>query len=324
MSVSKTCEQCGSQFSVKPAKRLQRFCSFSCRKAAGEAVHAELTCEECRAPFTVTRKRELSRRFCSKKCQISHEATHGRPAAQAAATAFLCAICGNQFLFKPAYLTEYRKKFGKDPLYCSRRCMGLSKRLTDEQWQVSCIQCGKPMPIQRRPGGTVNRQKRLCSTQCRSAFRRARYQAKHAHAEPTRRIKRGYVVLNIPGKDGIAPRAILEHRYVMEQFLGRPLLPEETVHHRRAWDKTTNTLENLELRTGNHGPGGAVEDIVKWCVDMLTLYAQFIGADDSPRLKELCGKLSQHRISPCSERAVCPASDPDSGKAASACCRTSA
>ena len=37
-----------------------------------------------------------------------------------------------------------------------------------------------------------------------------------------------------------------EHRYVMEQHLGRPLEPNEVVHHKDG-DKRNNDIDNLEL-----------------------------------------------------------------------------
>src|SRR6185503_9260228 len=47
---------------------------------------------------------------------------------------------------------------------------------------------------------------------------------------------------------------ILEHRYVMMNFLDRPLFSYETVHHIDG-NKLNNHLENLQLRSGQHGQG---------------------------------------------------------------------
>ena len=67
----------------------------------------------------------------------------------------------------------------------------------------------------------------------------------------------GYTVIK---KDGLWP---LEHRVVMEEKLGRPLLADEHVHHVNGI-RTDNSPENLELWSGHKDPKGQrVRDLAK-------------------------------------------------------------
>ncbi len=250
MPIQKNCEQCGTAFSVKPSHSAQRFCKLSCK--------------------------------------IEHESEHGRPAAQVAPIDFACKVCNALFSMKPSQVAAYNKKWGKDPMYCSTKCGGIGRRLPEEAWNNVCIQCGNRMVIQRRPGGTINRGKHLCSTECRALFRRIAYQKKHAdNAITSRLVKHGYVRLIIPGENGNPSRDVLEHRYVMEQHLGRSLRKEETVHHKNG-NRGDNSIDNLELFSKNHGPGQRVADIIEFAIENLILYPEFaIAANFADRLKHI-------------------------------------
>ena len=79
----------------------------------------------------------------------------------------------------------------------------------------------------------------------------------------------GYIYRHIT-IDG-SPRNILQHREIMEQHLGRRLLPGENVHHINGI-KNDNRIENLELWSSTQPSGQRIEDKIKWAVELLKLY----------------------------------------------------
>lgn len=64
---------------------------------------------------------------------------------------------------------------------------------------------------------------------------------------------------------------VLQHRELLAEKLGRPLLAHENVHHINGI-KHDNRLENLELWSTAQPPGQRVEDKVAWAVAFLREY----------------------------------------------------
>lgn len=82
----------------------------------------------------------------------------------------------------------------------------------------------------------------------------------------------GYITIWKPDHSNARKNGrIFEHVFVMSEHLGRPLFPEENVHHLNGV-RDDNRLENLELWSVSQPPGQRVEDKIKWAVELLERY----------------------------------------------------
>lgn len=124
--------------------------------------------------------------------------------------------------------------------FCSHHCLLKARNARTVR---KCDQCGAEYR-------GYDKRRRFCSKECAYAHARQVRGAQRASWRGGRTISKqhGYVWARAEGHPRAKPRSpyVLEHILVMEQTIGRYLLPFERVHHRNG-RRDDNRPENLEL-----------------------------------------------------------------------------
>lgn len=248
------CERCGTEY--QPNGR-QKYCT-PCRTISTKHYKGDGKCLQCGKSFPIWDTR--GQKYCSPDCWYASNRRLGLRK---------CTVCGIEF--KP------RREIQQ---CCSRECGAKSSNIERKRPLRICVVCGKEFDNKHHDSYA-------CSKECRSKFRldslpeilcqrcnkpikneknyyriKTKYCSRECKDRPigTKRVisNGGYIQIKLSNN-----KWMHEHRHVMEQKLGRPLLPSEKVHHKNG-DRTDNRLENLELcsKPNGHTPGQRVSDLL--------------------------------------------------------------
>lgn len=200
-------------------------------KGRPTAPRVTLPCSACGAPVTKrasdVARLATGRVFCNDTCR---KVTGSKPRRGKTVP---CAMCGIPVYSRPGAVGRY----------CTAECHNSHQRLN--RVELSCPVCGKTFSLGR---AASNRSPDpACSRAC-DALRRTTNATDRVHnGRPVLRWSTGYLHIYEPDhpksyRNGWLP----EHRWVMEQHLGRQLDSGEHVHHINGV-KDDNRIENLDL-----------------------------------------------------------------------------
>lgn len=141
-----------------------------------------------------------------------------------------CEICGASY-HPPT------SRAAKSSRFCSLTCK--NEAATRPRLTVPCPACGDAFETYVEVSGEQHRT--FCSHKCATDHRVTQGVGRLVNGRAVTLHVSGYLMVWTPDRG-----RMMEHRYVMEQEIGRQLLPDEQVHHINGV-KTDNRIENLAL-----------------------------------------------------------------------------
>lgn len=142
-----------------------------------------------------------------------------------------------QFAKCPTCDTIFQKRRNTS-IYCSRRCSALSCQVLNLKpklkngIRITCECCGKSFYVPKYRAESA----KYCSKQCLAKIHLAQFS--DYRFKPTGKAPKKYKQICVNGKN------VREHRFIMEQHLGRKLTRDEHVHHING-DSLDNRITNL-------------------------------------------------------------------------------
>lgn len=177
-----------------------------------------------------------------------------------------CAGCGISIRVFACLVREYN--------YCKLTCFHAEGRNRAEAFKtrkdrgrprlprvnVPCSTCGEP--VSRQPNQLRMYKKSYCSRTC---CLKGGVENTAKKIGTTRNTSQGYI------DERTESGWVRQHRLVMERHIGRPLWPDENVHHKNG-HRSDNRTSNLEIWSTAQPAGQRVEDKVAWAIEMIERY----------------------------------------------------
>ncbi len=206
----------------------------------------QFLCPECESDFECANKK---RKFCSEKCLYeSRKLKEKTPTTK-------CPTCD---------LEKDRKNFWVN----NSKPNGL---------HYQCIQCAKSKYVDKTTPEFLEKERKRSLKKMRlirgiDPEFKGNYKTGPKANPETHWNNKGYrYILRKGHPNAQRTGKMFQHVWIMSEYLGRPLLKTETVHHKNGL-RYDNRIENLELWSHNHPYGQRVEDKLEWCKQFASQY----------------------------------------------------